>query len=95
MSVIPYTFTLKRNPCKTDRLLLNIDLVKHAMDSEMCSYGSCIAQIQCKRTEIYRVTTQGPCVGCVKLGEIKDTYTLLYHISDVNTLISEACHESI
>ncbi len=53
------------------------DMVKHAMNSKMCSYNSCIAQTQCKRTQIYRVTTHGPpCVGCEKLGEIKGAYTL-------------------
>lgn len=70
-------------------------MVKHAMDSKMCSYGSCIAQTQCKWTKIYRVTTQGPCVCCEKLIEIKGAYTLLYRVSDVNTFISIVCHESI
>lgn len=65
------------------------------MDSQMCSYGSCTAQIQSKRAKIYRVSTQGPCVGCKKLGELKGAYTLLYRISDVTTLISVVCQKRI
>lgn len=66
-------------------------MVKHAK----CAHMAAVLLKHSVKGKRYIVTTQGPCVGCEKLGEIKGAYTLLYHVSDVNTLISVACHESI